>query len=147
MNKKPNKNNDNIPLSKKIKESHPYMEKIRASWIANSSHGKKNSPCGRKTLTDYNAGMCNEWSGEMGFLRYYIWHIDYGYIPGKSKIQRKDMTIGFSPENCFVVNDDNKKKSKPTNKPIKAKNSNNDIHFKADLDGNKQIKIIISYEE
>lgn len=131
MNNKSNKNTNEIPLPKKIQEAHPFMRQIRASWISNTSHCKKDSPCGRKSLTKHDAGMCEEWSGELGFLKYYIWHIDNGYIPGRAKLERKDITKGFNPENCVIVDKTKETKNKSPRKPVTSKGKSQEKNMKS----------------
>lgn len=59
----------------------------------------------------------------MGFLRYYIFHIDNGYKAGKSKLQRKDRNKGFSPDNCIIVSNMISTNYNSKQKPTKAKRS------------------------
>lgn len=88
----------------------PYIKDIRASWIANKSHCDPSSPSKRHYI-EKGIEVCPEWKGEIGFLRYYLFHIDNGYIAGKSKLRRKDQEKGFSPENCEIVNTTESKKT------------------------------------
>jgi len=85
-------------------QEYPFWKEIKASWIANQSHCYENSPSKRKSFIEKGIYFSPEWTGKIGFLRYYIFHIDNGYVAGKSKLQRKDPNKGFSPENCIVMN-------------------------------------------
>lgn len=99
-------------LPHSIIDSLPYYDNIRASWIANISHCDPNSPSKRNHYIDKGITMSSEWSGAVGFLRYYIWHIDNGYIPRKTKLKRIDNDKGFSPQNCIIEKNPEKKPTK-----------------------------------
>lgn len=112
------KNKSNTP---KFLFDLPYIKDIRASWIANQSHCDPSSSSKRQHYIKKGIEMSPVWMGEIGFLRYYLWHIDCGYIPGKSKLQRKDQNKGFSPENCLVLHTTESKNNNSVKKPAKAK--------------------------
>lgn len=78
----------------------PYYKSIRASWKANISHCEKGSSSVRDTLVKKNIAFCKEWLGELGFVRYYLFHIENGYVAGQSKLERINQAKGFNPSNC-----------------------------------------------
>lgn len=49
--------------------------------------------------------VCNEWLGENGFNNFYDWAINNGYVNGLS-IERKDVSKGYSPDNCTWISID-----------------------------------------
>jgi len=85
------------------KQKYPYWDEIRASWVANQKHCNPTSPSRRKTFIEKGISFSDKWVGEMGFLRYYLFHVDHGYIPGNSKLLRKDEDKGFNAQNCIIV--------------------------------------------
>ena len=108
---------------KNILRELPYYKEIRASWKANLSHCNENSPSKRDS-----------------FLRYYLFHIDNNYIPGKSILQRMDRSKGFSPENCIIV-------VKPKNKCSEVSNNKNSkriSEFKEEGGSPLTVNLIIS---
>ena len=46
----------------------------------------------------------------MGFLRFYLFCIDNGYIAGQSQIHRKNNMLGFNPENLEIIDKPKQKK-------------------------------------
>lgn len=97
---------------------YPYWDKIRAMWIANQSHCDPDSPSKRKNLIEKGITFAPEWTGEIGFLRYYLFHVDNSYTPQKSILQRIDVNKGFSPENCKIVHK-GKSKLRIPDEPVK----------------------------
>ena len=85
------------------KDKYQYWDEIRARWIANQSHCDPASPSQRESFIEKGIGFCPEWVGEVGYLRYYIFHVDRSYIPGVSKLERIDVNKGFCPQNCKIV--------------------------------------------
>ncbi|WP_027398373.1 hypothetical protein [Anaerovorax odorimutans] len=106
-------------------EGLPYYEDIRASWVANQRHCDPDSPDRRETFIKNGITFCPEWLGELGWLRYYIFHMDSGYIKGKSKLIRSNKNKGFSAENCIVVDKEVKKKKEVSDKTEKKENKDN----------------------
>ena len=106
-----------VKVKKEIPSVHteglPYYSDIRMSWKANKKHCEANDKRGY-----YEKGItfCEEWKGELGWLRYYLYHIDNGYVKGKSKLERIDQTKGFSPTNCRIADKEVKKKKSTTSK-------------------------------
>ena len=94
-------------------ENLPFWKEIRASWFANQSHCDVSSPSKRKPFTEKGIKFYDDWTGDIGFLRYYVFHIDNNYIAGEAKLHRKDKNKGFSPESCIIV-------AKPKNKKYKS---------------------------
>jgi hypothetical protein len=92
-------------LPQKYENELPYLVPIRRSWTSNQSHCEKKYNSNRETFTGNKVGFCKEWMGEVGFLRYYLFHIDHGYISGTHMLERADKEKGFSPDNCRVVLD------------------------------------------
>jgi|SRR5665647_880466 len=86
----------------------PYYSNIRMSWVANQRHCDPDSPDRRETFIEKNIKFGEDWLGDLGWIRYYLYNIDMGYVKGKSKLVRIDKTKGFSAENCNVI---------PLNKP------------------------------
>ncbi len=116
MSKNKQRNNEDYTLlPQNCIDALPYLRNIRASWIANKSHCNPQSPIGSKRdhYVEKGISMCDEWSDEVGFLRYYIWHIDNGYKVGKTKLKRIDDNKGFSPDNCLIEKTPEKKAIKP----------------------------------
>lgn len=125
---------------KNILRELPYYKEIRASWKANLSHCNENSPSKRDSFIKNNIKFAPEWLGELGFLRYYLFHIDNNYIPGKSILQRMDRSKGFSPENCIIV-------VKPKNKCSEVSNNKNSkriSEFKEEGGSPLTVNLIIS---
>lgn len=128
----------------------PYIKDIRRSWIANLSHCDPSSPSRREHYIEKGITICPEWTGPIGFLRYYIFHMDNQYVAGRSKLQRKDDNKGFSKENCIIVHtrkmsrNGSKKKIKPkalTTGSHPTEVINNNIFI---VDGNTDIVALIS---
>lgn len=84
-----------------------YYDDIRMSWISNQKHCEPNN---KRGYFERGITFCDEWQGELGWMRYYIFHRDAGYVKGKSKLIRIDDNKGFSPSNCII-------KDKVVNKP------------------------------
>ena len=107
-------------------EGLPYYADIRMSWKANQKHCDPNDDRGY-----YKRGIrfCQEWKGEIGWLRYYLFHIDSGYKKGESKLIRIDDGKGFFPDNCRIQKVSNKKNEKK----VKAEPANtNSTETKSD---------------
>jgi len=85
------------------KDKYPFWDEIRASWTTNKTHCDPESPSKRETFINNEINFATEWTGEVGFLRYYLFHVDSGYVPKKSKLQRIDENKGFYPQNCIIL--------------------------------------------
>lgn len=88
-----------------------YYNDIRASWVSNQKHCEPNDKRGY-----YKRGIkfCDEWQGALGWMRYYVFHMDNEYVKGESKLVRIDTNKGFSPSNCRIDKITKKKKEEPT---------------------------------
>jgi hypothetical protein len=49
--------------------------------------------------------VCDEWLGENGFINFYNWAMNSGYVSGLS-IERKNVDKGYSPDNCTWIDID-----------------------------------------
>ncbi|KJS19657.1 MAG: hypothetical protein VR72_17805 [Clostridiaceae bacterium BRH_c20a] len=90
------------------KEKYPNWEEIRASWTANKKHCDPNSSSARKNFIEKGIEFDPLWLGEIGYLRYYLFCVDNGYISGQSKLLRIDENKGFSPNNCYIAHNKSK---------------------------------------
>lgn len=121
------------------KQKYPYWDEIRASWVANQKHCDPTSPSRRETFIEKGISFANEWMGEIGFLRYYTFHMDSGYVPKKSKLQRIDENKGFNPQNCIILHkiyntDDLELPVEPTVKESAPTNVTNNFIVISDTD-------------
>lgn len=96
-------NTDIIPIPQVYQDKLPYIKDIRLNWVTNQEHCSENSPSKRENFIKNNIRFAEEWIGEVGFLRYYLFHIDSNYIPMKSQLERIDKKKGFSPDNCRII--------------------------------------------
>ena len=87
----------------KMAEELPYYKDIRMSWKVNQRHCDPNAPDRREHYINRGILFDDIWLGELGWIRYYLFHIDNGYEKGKSKLIRIDDNKGFSPSNCRIV--------------------------------------------
>ncbi len=115
----PKDNRTQVFSNTELKEL-PYYHEIRKIYKSNIHHCNDSI----KEHSFYKKGLsfCTEWSnGFLGFLHFYIWCIDNGYIGGKSQLDRIDKNKGFSPKNCKII-DKPIKKSKESKQSIKQTN-------------------------
>lgn len=84
-------------------EGLPYYKDIRMSWKVNQRHCDPNAPEKREHYINRGIKFSDEWLGELGWLRFYLFCIDNGYEKGKSKLIRIDDNKGFFPDNCRIV--------------------------------------------
>jgi hypothetical protein len=106
-------------------EKYPFWKEIRSAWKASKSHCNPSSKSKRQHYIEKGIKFDPQWLGEIGFLRYYLFCIDNGYVPGISKLQRKNENDGFNPQNCFIAHypkDDNKNSDIKQDASIKSVN-------------------------
>jgi|GEM_PF-3617173 len=95
-----------------------YFREIKLVWTSNRSHCSNNNyKSVRVNYLEKDIAFCDEWNSCMlGFLRFYIWMIEHNYIPRKTILRRINPEMGFSPDNCMVI-----EKPKPKSEGKKAK--------------------------
>lgn len=113
------KNNTGILTKPEIKQL-PYYNAIKRIWRTNLSHCNPDHNDAKKSYIKKDIKFCDEWdNGFLGFVFFYTWCIRNNYIGGKSQLCRKDKNLGFSPENCTLIDKPKRKK-----KEIKSKDKN-----------------------
>ena len=113
------KDNSSLFTKSEIKEL-PYYNEIKRIWKTNRSHCNPNNGDGHQSYIKKGIKFCDEWdNGFLGFIRFYLFCIDNGYVAGQSQIHRKNNMLGFSPENLEVIDKPKRKK-----KEAESKNKN-----------------------
>ena len=127
------KDNSSLFTKSEIKEL-PYYNEIKRIWKTNRSHCNPNNGDGHQSYIKKGIKFCDEWdNGFLGFIRFYLFCIDNGYVAGQSQIHRKNNMLGFSPENLEVIDKPKRKKkeaeSKNKNEAIRVPSENKELIF------------------